>query len=242
MEIISEDKLKYLSGKHGYNLIYLEKDFFLTLLLYMIKDVRDLYFKGGTCLNKIFLNHTRLSEDLDFASGKPIKQIRKEIERSIDRKIFTNIGKDKSTKDFVRYLIFFKSYFQGKSNIILDINRKASMHMKPEYQKVNNFYGMDFEVKTLNIEELVAEKIRALMTRNQPRDYFDAYFVLKKYNINMKLLKMKMEEAGEKFDMERVFRNANTIYSRWESDLLPLTNQKIDFLTVIKFLEKKLRH
>ena len=45
MEIISEDKLRYLAGKHNYNLIYLEKDYFLTLLLYMIKDIQGIYFK-----------------------------------------------------------------------------------------------------------------------------------------------------------------------------------------------------
>lgn len=42
----------------------LVKDYYLTLILYLIKDVEGIYFKGGTALNKIFLNHARLSEDL----------------------------------------------------------------------------------------------------------------------------------------------------------------------------------
>ena len=42
------------------------KDYYLTLILYLIKDVNGIYFKGGTALNKIFLNHARLSEDIDF--------------------------------------------------------------------------------------------------------------------------------------------------------------------------------
>lgn len=240
MEMISEDKLRYLAGKYGFNLFYLEKDYFLTLLLYMIRDVQGIYFKGGTCLNKIFLNHTRLSEDLDFASKRPIKEVRKEIEKFLDKGIFPKIESDKSTKHFVRYIVYFNGYFEKQPHIVLDVNRKASVHLKPELHKVKNFYDLDFEIRTLNVDELVAEKIRALITRNQPRDYFDAYFILRKYRLNMKLLKTKMEEAGEKFDMERVFRNANKIYSRWESDM-QLTNKKIDFLTVIRFLEKKLR-
>lgn len=34
IKIISENRLRYLSGYKGFNLIYLEKDYFLTLLLY----------------------------------------------------------------------------------------------------------------------------------------------------------------------------------------------------------------
>ncbi len=241
MEIISEDKIRYFAGKYGYNLIYLEKDYFLTLLLYLLKDVEGLYLKGGTCLNKIFLNHTRLSEDLDYVSRRPVKDVRKDIENSLDKTIFTKIGADKSTGQFVRLLIYFKSYFEKSGYIILDINSKASIHLKPENHKVENFYGLEFVINTINIEEIVAEKIRALITRNQPRDYFDAYFILQKYKINKRLVKEKVKEAGEKFDLERIFKNASRVYSKWESDLLPLTNKKVSFLTVIKALEKEFR-
>ena len=241
MEIISEDKLRYLAGKHGYNLLYFEKDYFLTLLLFAIKDVEGLYFKGGTCLNKIFLDHTRLSEDLDFASSKPMEFVRKSVESSIDKKIFPRIETDKTTENFVRYHIYYKSYFQPISYLLLDINKKATIHLKPEFRKVPNFYGLDFCVNCLNIDEIVAEKIRALITRNQPRDYYDAYFILNKYRPKMDLVKVKMKEAKENFDIERVFKSANKIYSNWETDLLPLTNKKIDFMAVIKFLEKNLR-
>ena len=240
MEIISEDKLKFLAGKYGYNLIYLEKDYFLTLLLYIIKDVEGIYFKGGTCLNKIFLDHTRLSEDLDFASSKSIESVMKSIESCIDKKIFPKIETDKTTDNFVRYHIYYKSYFQLTSYLLLDINKKATVHIKPELHKVPNFYGLDFSINCLHIDEIVAEKIRALITRNQPRDYYDAYFILKKYNLNLGFVKAKMKEAKETFDIERVFKNANKIYSNWETDLLPLTNKKVDFLTIIKFLEKRL--
>jgi len=37
------DKLKYLAGEYNFNLIYLEKDYALTLLLSYIKDVEKIY-------------------------------------------------------------------------------------------------------------------------------------------------------------------------------------------------------
>jgi len=238
IEMISEDKLKYLAGKHGFNIIYLEKDYFMTLLLYFIRNIEGIYFKGGTALNKIFLNHLRLSEDLDFSSKRSIIAVKNQVENAIDKNIFTKLDVGHFTKNFIRWHVYFKSYFGGRSYVILDINRKASIRLKPERCKVKNFYKLDFKINVLNIDEIIAEKVRALILRNQPRDYFDLYFILKKRELNFKLVEKKLEEVDAKFDVERIFKNAQKIYSRWDKDLLPLTNRKVKFMTVIKALQK----
>lgn len=241
MEVISEDKLRYIAGSKGFNLIYVEKDYFITMLMYLLKDVRGLYLKGGTALNKIFLGHLRLSEDLDFAADRPISETMAEIERLVNgSKMFIRLETDKTTKYFVRYRVYYKSYFQKGSSLIIDINMKASILLKPEKHDVPNFYGMKFGMHTLSIKEIVAEKIRALITRNQPRDYFDAYFILKKYDVDTELVRKKTEEAGNVFDIKRVFKNANKIYANWDSDLTPLTNRKLDYITCMKALRNKL--
>ncbi len=240
MEMISENKLRHIAGKKEFNLIYLEKDYFLTIFLYLIRDIRGIYLKGGTALNKIFLKHTRLSEDLDFVTNRPISSIRAEIEKAVKgSRFFTGAETDRSTKDFVRYKIYYRSHFQRKSFIIADINRRASILLEPERHKVPNFYNMDFSVHTLNLKEILAEKIRALITRNQPRDYFDAYFILKKYTVDMELVKRKVKEAGENFDKERIFKNARKIYPHWDSELTSLTNIKLSFVKCMRMLKKK---
>jgi predicted nucleotidyltransferase component of viral defense system len=240
MDIISEDKLKYIAGTKKLNLIYLEKDYFITLFLYLIRAIKGLYFKGGTALNKIFLDHTRLSEDLDFTTDKSISSIKAEIEDIVKKsKIFTKIDTGNITKEFIRYKIYYKSYFQREAFIILDINKKASVLLKPEKHKVPNFYNIDFSISTLSKREILAEKIRALITRNKPRDYFDAYFIFKAYTVDMALVKKKLKEAGEKFEKERVFKNARKIYSRWD-ELAKLTNKKLDFKECMILLKKKL--
>ena len=63
---VSIDELKVISGKLGFDLETTIKDYQLTVLLYYLSSIKGVYFKGGTALNKIFLNHLRLSEDLDF--------------------------------------------------------------------------------------------------------------------------------------------------------------------------------
>ena len=57
----------------------LEKDYHLTRILHKIseKKIKDLVFKGGTCLNKCYLGFYRLSEDLDFVYNQDTKEMSK---------------------------------------------------------------------------------------------------------------------------------------------------------------------
>ena len=243
MDLISEAKLRNIAAEKGYNLIYLEKDYFLTVLLYCLKDFEGICLKGGTALNKIFFNHMRLSEDIDFTSTISIKEIKGKVEEIVEenKKHFRRVEHDKENTSFSRIKIFYQSYFTPSSYIVIDANRKASIHLKTEKRKVHNFYNLDFDVSVLNFNELIAEKLRAAITRNQPRDYFDLYFILKEYNVDIDLVKKKIEEAGQKYDIERIFKNANKIYSKWDEEIGKLTNIKLSYMECIKFLENKLR-
>jgi predicted nucleotidyltransferase component of viral defense system len=68
------------SMRTGFLPIMLEKDYYLTTFLSNISKLSEnLVFKGGTCLNKIYFDYHRLSEDLDFTlefrhSTKPEKK------------------------------------------------------------------------------------------------------------------------------------------------------------------------
>jgi len=241
--LISENRLRYLSGLKGLNLIYLEKDYFLTALLYLLRDVSGLCFKGGTALNKIFLNHTRLSEDLDFVARENASKIKSRITEILNKgnKIFPKYEFENQTKDFFRMKIFYQSFFTATSFIILDVNGKASIIIEPEKKKVPHFYEEipGFEILTLHIKELVAEKVRSLIMRNQPRDYFDIYMLLEKgYKIDFRLAERKLREANQSLDKERIFKNAQKVYSRWD-DMKQLTNQPAEFMEVIKKLQKE---
>jgi len=243
MGLISKDKLKWIAGKENLNIIYLEKDYFLTLLLFQIKDIGKIYLKGGTAINKILLSHKRLSEDLDFTCEKDVKKTLEEIKNAIqDKDEFTHLEKVNSTDGYIRAKIHYKSYFQKEATIILDLNEKASVHLDPEQVDLPNFYDLEFKINMLNRKELVAEKIRALITRNQPRDYFDVYHLLEKYKVDWNLVEKKVKEAGEKYNRERILKNTQKVYSRWEEDLLPLVKEELTFIECIRKLRKELIH
>lgn len=66
---ISEDRLLEVSAKTGFLDYLIQKDYYATLILFLLKDIKGIYFKGGTALQKIFLNYCRLSEDVDYTDG-----------------------------------------------------------------------------------------------------------------------------------------------------------------------------
>ena len=76
---IDLEELRRLSAETGFSSKLLEKDYHLTKILHRIseKKIKDLVFKGGTCLNKCYLGFYRLSEDLDFVYNRDVKSIKK---------------------------------------------------------------------------------------------------------------------------------------------------------------------
>ncbi len=76
---INLDDLRRLSIETKFPQDLLEKDYHLTRILHKIseKQIKDLVFKGGTCLNKCYLGFYRLSEDLDFVYNNDTKELSK---------------------------------------------------------------------------------------------------------------------------------------------------------------------
>ena len=63
-----KDIISAIAGKMEFRPAIVEKDYYLTVILNNIQTLftDKIVFKGGTLLNKAYLNYHRLSEDLDF--------------------------------------------------------------------------------------------------------------------------------------------------------------------------------
>ncbi|MFQ5621496.1 MAG: nucleotidyl transferase AbiEii/AbiGii toxin family protein [Candidatus Nanoarchaeia archaeon] len=112
MELITFEELKIIADEQGFNIALFEKDYLLTYLLYLIKDIKGIYFKGGTALHKIFLEHERLSEDLDFTLTRKLFDVEKEIKDVLKGTIFDKITHDKRVTHFVRLIAHYKLFHE----------------------------------------------------------------------------------------------------------------------------------
>ncbi len=84
---------------------------------------------------------------------------------------------------------------------------------------------------------MIAEKVRAAIQRNKPRDHFDIYQIIKSdIDIDLELVQKKCEEAYVEFDLTKMFNHAQRLKQRWDEDLMPLIRSEITFTEVMKTL------
>lgn len=238
---ITLDELRILSGQKGFNIVMIEKDYLITKLLYLLKDIKGICFKGGTALNKLFLNNSRISEDLDFSLDRDIKEVEKDIHNALNGTIFTTMSKGKEREGFTRLILNYR-LFHEEGKIFIDLNQKATILLKPEIRKVEHFYKNyipEFSISCLNLKELIAEKIRATATRYKPRDYIDLYHITQsKLPISISLIKKKFKSINKTFSINLIFKNTNKVFNIWEKDLAILMPQRKEFKEVISTIAK----
>lgn len=244
---ITKEELQDIAGRTGFNQMYLVKDYYITVILYLLKDIGGLYFKGGTALQKIFFRHSRLSEDIDYTAADNVNLLKDRINETIRASgFFEKITKDKHVHDFIRLVVHYTDPFGSSGNVFIDLNKRARVILKPELHRVPNFYRgniPDFSVVTLNVKELVAEKMAAAIGRNKPRDHFDLYKIISSgLPIDLELVKKKCKSSGYEFSITRMFSRANKLKNRWDKDTAPLVAEEISFQEVMKTLSERFKY
>lgn len=240
---LTSDEFKDIASQLPFDNILLTKDYYITIILYMIKDLKGLYFKGGTALQKIFLNYSRLSEDVDFTLTKDTKEVKEKITGILGKsKMFEKISKDKDVADFTRLIVHYRGFSNEKGVIFIDLNKRAKLLIKPENHKIKHFYQdsiPEFSFNTLSREEMVAEKIMAAIVRNKPRDHYDVYKIIKAgMPINLRIAKKKCSQSKTKFNIIKMFNKAKKLKNRWEKDMIPLLAEEISFEEVMTTLAR----
>ncbi len=238
---ITEDTLTEIAAETGFRFDLIEKDYYITLLLYLLKDVSHIYFKGGTALQKIILNYTRLSEDIDFTVTEDVAAVRDTILGILkDTPFFTGADLDKRVDRFTRIMVHFRGFRGNAGTIFIDLNQKGRLQLPPEKSQIPHFYEgyiPTFSSPIVAEKEMIAEKMRATIERNKPRDHFDLYQIIKRgIPIDLSLVQDKCKDTGHEMDIIKMFNNANKLKNRWDEDMVPLLAKGISFAEVMKGL------
>lgn len=198
--------LERASAQTGFPLRMLEKDYYITIVLSKINELsKELIFKGGTCLSKIYYSYYRLSEDLDFTlklagastrttrsnAIKPVKEKLKPFLKNFGMSIdgIEKAGHRESTQ-YIFYLDYDSVVLNKKESIKLEIGLRFNPFLPAALKNVNHKFLHPFtkeplfdagSVNCLSLKELVAEKLRAAATRETiaARDFYDLGYLLK---------------------------------------------------------------
>ena len=197
-----KDIINYVADKQGFRPAIIEKDYRLTRILNAVNEhlSRNIVFKGGTLLNKAYLNYHRLSEDLDFSyrndidvstrgkRSKAIASIRKKMPSFLSfLKLTSDDPEGKGFNNSTQYL--FNLQYQSiimnhEEGIKFEISLRQPSFLPPANVQIKHFYQDPFSredlfpqgsVLALSLKECVAEKLKAAISRLTPaiRDYYD---------------------------------------------------------------------
>jgi predicted nucleotidyltransferase component of viral defense system len=150
--------------------------------LYQEKDSYRLLFKGGTAL-RIIWQSPRFSEDLDFTGVhiaiKGIEALMAGTLAKIEMEgIQTEIVESKNTSGGYLAIFHFKTS-EYRSQIQIEVSLRNGKKRTGTAVLVQSDLVVPYTLIHLKQEILVAEKIRACLTRGKERDFYDLYFILR---------------------------------------------------------------
>ena len=116
-----------------------------------------------------------------------------------------------------------------------NVNNSLVLELRSYYNKI-----LGFSVDVMAEKEILAEKIRALITRGQTRDLFDIYFLLKKgIKPEINLINKKLEYYKKKFTLKMLKEAVKNKKEIWGPELNALIIGNLhDFREVSNFVIK----
>ena len=273
-----KDIINFIADKQGFRPAIIEKDYRLTRILNAVNEhlSRDIIFKGGTLLNKAYLNYHRLSEDLDFSyrsnidvstrgkRSKAITSIRKKMPSFLSFLGLTSDNPEgKGFNNSTQYLFnlqYHSIIMKHEEGIKFEISLRQPSFLPTTTVQVKHFYQDPFSgedlfpqgsVIALSLEESVAEKLKAAISRLTPaiRDYYDlGHFIKIGFDFArpdlLKLVNKKLEIDGYEGDYSYNLGLSDQAIEELkrisESDLTPMirADEKFDLDTVLEYFNK----
>ncbi|HQT94415.1 MAG TPA: nucleotidyl transferase AbiEii/AbiGii toxin family protein [Thermoanaerobaculaceae bacterium] len=190
-----------------------EKDYVLAWLLAAVashpETSRNWVFKGGTCLKKCHFETYRFSEDLDFSLTPQAFYTTGELKHALLEVAL--IAHELSGIEFPPDLVAVRertdkaghTTFEGKlgyrgplaapfhPRILFDLTQHEPILAAPASCSVFHPYPDELptgrQVTAYALDELFAEKLRALIERTRPRDLYDVVFMLENHSGSLNL-------------------------------------------------------
>lgn len=201
---ISPEKLTAVAEETGFRPEMIEKVLHLLSLLNALNSHPFLkgkwVLKGGTALNLFVLDLPRLSVDIDLnyigeLNREAMLTDRPKVEKAIQA-VFSREGL--TTKRIPhehaggKWRLTYQTSFGQTGNLAVDMNFMFRQPIWDIHYEDSHTLG-DFQARSipiLDLHELAAGKLTALLSRNQARDLSDSYRILHTDNLDRQLLRI----------------------------------------------------
>src|SRR3989338_3836691 len=209
--MITRKELEAVGRALGFNAYQAEKDYlqhaFLAVLYSVSAD--EYVFKGGTALQKGYgLN--RFSEDLDFTfngAGEASKLIGRAA-TALGDFTETTLTKREAARESLSFRLKLKGpLYNGTERslqtVVLEVSLREKVLHAPSARRIVPPYAdlRPYVALCMSLDEILSEKVRAILTREKPRDVYDAWFLLRKNAVFSKeMADSKLAYYGMRFE------------------------------------------
>ncbi|MBE0433980.1 nucleotidyl transferase AbiEii/AbiGii toxin family protein [candidate division WOR-3 bacterium] len=177
---------------------------------YGLSNGARVFFKGGTAI-RLLLHSFGFSEGLDFTATLSKKSIKKMVQTTLEISRLEAPGLESEILSETANSLVHRIAFPTELSIHpLTIKLEFSFREKPLTRKVSVIetelpvspYAL---VVHSDFEEILAEKILALLTRSQGRDIFDVWYLLSKgVPINRQFTRSKLSFYKKAFSINKL--------------------------------------
>lgn len=158
----------------------------LNVLEFIFKDYKSvlsskLVLKGGTAINLMYTNLSRLSVDIDLdyigsidkeTAAKDKQEIFDGLDDYMIREGYTISSKSRGSAILESRVYSYRNASGNLDNIKVEINFIDRVHVGPLVSKKVNYFNKEVSILTLDANELYGMKIAALIDRSKPRDLY----------------------------------------------------------------------
>jgi predicted nucleotidyltransferase component of viral defense system len=234
--MISVNEIRKKAREQGVPETTVERDYLQNRFLNeLFSETENLAFKGGTAIRKIYVRDYRFSDDLDFTLRDKMEraELAAVIKKSKDdAKNNAGIGFEDDF-ELVEVANGWKALLHCRSsmtsrisiNIKLDMTEFGRERIFLPVEKRAIFHDFsdscDTKIATYSLNEIMAEKMRALFDRGWPRDFYDVYRLwdVADMDVAVPTFEKKCEFKGIKPDIDALNGEREQLRSGWNSSL-----------------------
>lgn len=231
---MDDEMIIKLAAKEKVPIGTIEKDYTVTSILFLISQfpkIDKMVFKGGTALKKVHFSDFRFSEDIDFTC---LEDVSEELYSLLDSKkdsldfTVTDIKKEITVGNSKKFTVKYNGFKNYPNNVRVDLslrekvqNESSSLAVLHNYSKIP-----PFSIPSMTVEEIMAEKVRAVIYSGAPRHLYDLnYLFAKQISLNPELVRTKINLYSEDFSIEKLRKSIEEMEKDWVKDLNPLLPQ-----------------
>jgi len=254
--LIDDVLLRRIAAEERVPLGTIEKDLAISCALRAISESGFrgyLVFKGGTAIKKFYHPEARFSEDMDFTvlsmgEDETISELeRLFFDRRMETISFGRASKERFSVASRRLRLPFMGPLRYHNSVRIDLSFRNDVILETRRRAVLHKYGdsISSEIHVLEFTEIIAEKLRALMERGYPRDYYDVWTHIDQIGDKgslRELTKSKCALIGLEYNPATIFeeRLVERVESMWRTQLQHLLPVYVDFRAILPNLKAKL--